>query len=301
MSNRNSHNRSSHHSARRHSRQELVLYTRLKAVLCMVLFALAVVVCVKVIQNLGNQGSVIAKSPETQPAPVSDNTEPEKRDDDSKADDPDKLIVTKKEKDDPPDEDESSSDEQEDNKDRAPEHKKEVIDGITYIDGILVANKSYSLPSDYNPGLDPDAEAAFYEMAADAANDGISLFICSGFRSYWTQTDLYNGYVWSYGKELTDTFSARPGHSEHQSGLAMDINMASDAFEGTPEAIWLAEHCSDYGFIIRYQKGKESITGFKYEPWHIRYLGVETAKAVEASGLSLEEYLGIDSVYKEDP
>jgi LAS superfamily LD-carboxypeptidase LdcB len=100
-----------------------------------------------------------------------------------------------------------------------------------------------------------------------------------------------------YGKDATDTFSARPGHSEHQTGMAMDIIEASSAFEGTPAAIWLAENCYKYGFIIRYPKGKENITGYKYEPWHIRYLGKDTAWAVYNSGLTLEEYLGIDSVY----
>ena len=171
-------------------------------------------------------------------------------------------------------------------------------DGLTYIGGILVVNKSYALPSTYNPGLSAEAMNAFYAMQSAAANEGLNLFIVSGFRSYSTQASLYNSYVASYGQASADTFSARPGHSEHQSGLAIDVNSADSSFEGTAEAIWLANNSYKYGFIIRYPKGKESITGYMYEPWHLRYLGVATATAVYNSGLTLEEYLGIDSSYK---
>jgi LAS superfamily LD-carboxypeptidase LdcB len=134
-------------------------------------------------------------------------------------------------------------------------------------------------------------------MIADAYADGITLWICSGYRSYSYQSKLYNNYVYTDGKAAADTYSARPGHSEHQTGLAADINSADESFAGTPEAKWLAANCWKYGFIIRYPKGKESITGYIYEPWHIRYLGKENAKLVYESGLTLEEYLGIDSVY----
>ncbi len=92
-------------------------------------------------------------------------------------------------------------------------------------------------------------------------------------------------------------FSARAGHSEHQTGLTIDCNDASDSFVGTPEAEWLAEHASEYGFIIRYPKGKEDITGYKYEPWHIRYVGKDLAQELDSSGLTLEEYFGIISEY----
>ncbi len=168
----------------------------------------------------------------------------------------------------------------------------------TYINGILVVNKTYSLPKNYDPGVNLQAQKAFNEMAAAAANDGISLYVVSGYRSYSYQKQLYNNYVYCNGVEATDRFSARPGHSEHQTGLAFDVNNASSAFENTPEAKWLYEHCAEYGFIVRYPKNKEKITGFKYEPWHIRYLGKENAKAVYDSGLCLEEYLGITSVYQ---
>jgi len=167
-----------------------------------------------------------------------------------------------------------------------------------YIKGILIANKTYALPEDYNPGLDPETESAFYTLSEAAAEEGLDIWLASGFRSYDTQDRIYNNYVDSYGQETADTFSARPGHSEHQTGLAIDVNTIDDSFAGTPEAIWLEEHAHEYGFIIRYPKGKESITGYKYEPWHIRYLGVEKAEEVYKSGLTLEEFLGIDSVYQ---
>lgn len=174
----------------------------------------------------------------------------------------------------------------------------EQPDEITYINGILVVNKTYSLPADYAPGVDSQAQQAFNEMAAGAANDGISLYVVSGYRSYYYQQQLYNNYVYYRGVTETDRFSARPGHSEHQTGLAFDVNNASSSFENTPEAKWLEEHCVEYGFIIRYPQGKESVTGFKYEPWHVRYLGKENAQAVHDSGLCLEEYLGITSEYQ---
>lgn len=169
----------------------------------------------------------------------------------------------------------------------------------TYIDGILIANKTYALPEDYNPGVQPEAEAAFKEMQSAAWSEGLNIWIASGFRSYEYQSGLYQRYVNRSGKEEADRYSARPGHSEHQTGLAFDLNSIDDSFADTAEGKWVAEHCHEYGFIIRYPKGKEDITGYIYEPWHIRYLGKETAEKVHNSGLTLEEYLGITSVYAE--
>lgn len=181
-----------------------------------------------------------------------------------------------------------------------PAHKIEQKDGIWYVDGVLIANKSYPLPEDYNPGkLLPEAEEAFKKMQSDAARDGIKLTIVSGFRSYNRQKNLYNSYVNKDGKAEADRYSARPGYSEHQSGLAMDLNSVDDSFAYTKEAKWIAENCSKYGFIIRYPKGKEPITGYIYEPWHVRYLGTELAEKVTTSGLTLEEYFGITSFYKD--
>ena len=173
----------------------------------------------------------------------------------------------------------------------------EQIDGVTYVNGILIANKSYSLPSSYGTGLTGEMKAALNKMYQAAASEGISLQTRSGFRPYSTQQTLYNKYCNRDGKALADTYSARPGYSEHQTGLAVDINSLETSFGQTPEGIWLATNCHKYGFIIRYPQGKESITGYQYEPWHVRYLGVETATAVYNSGLCLEEYLGIDSYY----
>lgn len=181
---------------------------------------------------------------------------------------------------------------------KAVAHTIEVKDGITYADGILIANKTYSLPSDYSPGLDPKVQQAFDKMREAAQLEGISLWICSGYRGYDVQQQLYNNYVARDGKDAADTYSARPGHSEHQTGLAIDVNEPSSDFDGTAEAKWLAAHCNDYGFIIRYKPGKEASTGYMAESWHIRYLGdPELCRKIEASGQSLEEYLGITSRY----
>lgn len=177
-------------------------------------------------------------------------------------------------------------------------NEPENPEGETYINGILVVNKTYSLPRDYNPGgLTQECSSQFELLRRGAAEDGINIYLSSGFRSYDYQSQLYNGYVSYYGQAAADTFSARPGHSEHQTGLAIDCNIINDSFIGTPEAVWLAEHCYEYGFIIRYPQGKEGITGYKYEPWHIRYVGNEVAEYLYNSGLTLEEYLGISSVY----
>ncbi len=179
-----------------------------------------------------------------------------------------------------------------------------IENGFTYTNegNILIANKSYALPSTYNPGgLTTDTSTAFQALVQGAANSGISLRNASGFRSYEDQDWIYN----NYPQGERDTYSARPGHSEHQTGMAIDVNEPSASFNGTPEAIWLKEHCVDYGFIIRYPEGKQHITGYKYEPWHIRYVGVEMAQKIRDAGIArgdanitLEEYFGIDSMYR---
>lgn len=182
-----------------------------------------------------------------------------------------------------------------------PPQQTENISKETYINGILVVNKTYGLPKNYNEGggLTAETAAAFEEMKKAAAKDGISLRIASGYRSYNHQKRLFEGYLTRRGqsREYVETYSARPGHSEHQAGVAIDVNMASDAFLGTPAQKWLDKHCVEYGFIIRYPEGKQQYTGFKYEPWHVRYLGKENAEKVSSSGLCLEEYLGITSEY----
>ncbi|MFL0505484.1 D-alanyl-D-alanine carboxypeptidase family protein [Ureibacillus sp. 179-F W5.1 NHS] len=170
----------------------------------------------------------------------------------------------------------------------------------TYVDGVLIANKKYPLPADFAPGENQEARAAFEKMAADAKTAGFELNAFSTYRSYEYQEVLYNNYVSRDGKENADRYSARPGYSEHQTGLAFDIgekgkeDLWLTAEFGESEAgKWLVENAHKYGFILRYPEGKEAITGYMYESWHFRYLGVELATKVKESNLTLEEYLGI--------
>ena len=175
-------------------------------------------------------------------------------------------------------------------------------DGMTYIVNpygyTLIANKTYALPASYAPGdLTAECYAAFKEMADAAAKDGVNLFVVSGYRSYSLQSSLYQRYAAKDGYAAADTYSARPGHSEHQTGLAMDLNSLSSSFAYTKEGKWLAANAHKYGFIIRYPYNKQSVTGYIYEPWHVRWLGKGLAAAVYDSGLCLEEYFGITSRY----
>ncbi|MCI9294442.1 MAG: M15 family metallopeptidase [Lawsonibacter sp.] len=130
-------------------------------------------------------------------------------------------------------------------------------------------------------------------MADAAREEGVSLRSVSAYRSYQRQTSTYNRYLSQDRQASVDTYSARPGHSEHQTGLALDINTASIPahFENTPAFAWLKEHCAQYGFILRYPQGKEGITGYRFEPWHYRYVGLEAAQACMSQGLTFEEYL----------
>lgn len=177
-------------------------------------------------------------------------------------------------------------------------YKIETVNGVTYVDGVLIANKTYSIPRSYAPGgLTSECNSAFSRMRSAAAKDGVNLYIVSGYRSYDTQKRIYNNYVAKDGKALADTYSARPGTSEHQTGLAMDLNSLSSSFGNTREGKWLEKNCHKYGFIIRYPKGKQNVTGYVYEPWHVRYIGVEKATKIYKSGLCLEEYYGITSRY----
>jgi D-alanyl-D-alanine carboxypeptidase len=171
------------------------------------------------------------------------------------------------------------------------------INELPYIDGILMVNKSYSLPADYDPGVDPEAERAFTQMQLDAKTEGLNIYISSSYRSYNYQVGTYNRYVQNDGVEMADTYSARPGFSEHQTGLCFDLNTIDDSFGATPESAWVSANCYKYGFIIRFPEGKEEFTGYKYEPWHIRYVGIDRATKIWQSGLSMEEYYGVQSVY----
>lgn len=171
-------------------------------------------------------------------------------------------------------------------------------DGVLRIDGHVVVNKSFALPATFGPGdLDPALVAAFQAMQAEAAASGFSLWILSGYRSHAHQTDNYTQRVAEVGQETADRGMARPGHSEHQTGLAIDVNSLSTSFGATPTGQWVAQNAYRFGFVVRYPDGKEAVTGFKYEPWHLRYLGVELATELTASGLTLEEYYRLPSAY----
>jgi LAS superfamily LD-carboxypeptidase LdcB len=167
----------------------------------------------------------------------------------------------------------------------------------TYINGILIANKTYPLPSWWGDGLTGETVAAFDAMQAEAAGQGHSLYISSGFRSYASQASIYNSLVAQVGVAGADRDTARPGHSEHQTGLTVDLNCICEGFGYQADGQWVAANAHRFGFIVRYPQGKEPVTGYIWEPWHLRYLGVENATAVYNSGLSLEEYLGITSSY----
>ncbi len=171
--------------------------------------------------------------------------------------------------------------------------------GVTYIEGYLVVNKTYTLPSSYGNGLTNATIEAFNKMQAAAKVDGLNIYISSGFRSYSYQKTLYNNYVNRDGVTAADTYSARVGHSEHQSGLAFDVNTINDSFANTEEGKWLNDNCYKYGFILRYPKGKSDETGYQYEPWHFRYVGVELAEKLYNNGnwITVEDYFGITSKY----
>lgn len=181
----------------------------------------------------------------------------------------------------------------------------------------VLVNRRRSLPMDYIPEdlvtlddlptvlINPEvnqmrkeAYQALKEMfAAAKEEEGYELHARSGYRSYNTQASLYSSYVENYGQSDADKYSAKPGQSEHQTGLAMDITCEAinyqleDTFVDTDEGSWVAQNAHRFGYIIRYPKGKEDITGYNYEPWHIRYLGPELAKEVYESGLTLEEFM----------
>ncbi|MCM3610469.1 D-alanyl-D-alanine carboxypeptidase family protein [Planococcus sp. MERTA32b] len=168
-----------------------------------------------------------------------------------------------------------------------------------YVSGILVVNKVYALPSNYNPGIIPVAQKGVNAMVSAAKKDGVYLSVISSFRSYSYQNTLYNNYVKRDGKAAADRYSARPGHSEHQTGLAFDFggtnqyHWLESSFANTTEGKWLAANAHKYGFILRYPKNKESITGYMFEPWHFRYVGSGEAPKIKASGKTLEEYLNV--------
>lgn len=183
----------------------------------------------------------------------------------------------------------------------------------------MLVNKAEALPKEYAPGdLRPveipfsfsenspkrmmrhEAADALERLFAEARRDGIELAGVSGYRSFDTQAAIFASATERYGsEEAANRVSARPGESEHQTGLAMDVSSPSvgyqltEAFGGTKEGQWLAEHAPDFGFIIRYPEGKEDVTGYQYEPWHLRYVGEQHASRIAGEQVTLEEYLAV--------
>ena len=173
---------------------------------------------------------------------------------------------------------------------------------------LVLVNKSYKLDNTYIPSdlelisnkysndskyLRKEAKEAFEKLSEDASQLGHKIVAVSTYRDYEYQNKLYNQYVIDKGKNYADNCSARPGHSEHQTGLAVDVmgsNNDYDEFESSNEFKWMKNNSYKYGFILRYPNDKTKITGFKYEPWHYRYVGIEVAKTIYNENITLEEY-----------
>ena len=200
--------------------------------------------------------------------------------------------------------------------DRSTRGIPELKDVLTYDDGdlMVLVNKYHGVVPEYEPKdmvevdlsmaawddlfIKKEAYDAFTELFNDAKAQGYDLCICSGYRSYDYQQELFLSNLESLGEEQAHLFSAYPGRSEHHTGLAIDVTSPSmdwalsQDFADYPEGKWINEHCQDYGFILRYPEGKEDITGYAYEPWHFRYVGKDVAKEIMSKGITFEEYLG---------
>lgn len=182
----------------------------------------------------------------------------------------------------------------------------------------VIVNKKNALPDGYKPAdlvvpavklrlgagaeqmqLRAEAAQALEALFLAAKNEGYELMLGSGFRSFALQKSFYDGYVAKDGQAAADTYSARPGHSEHQTGLGVDIDRfdqkchLQECFGDLPEGQWLATHAHEHGFVLRYYNGKQDITGYIYEPWHFRYVGKELAAEVYKSSLTLEEFFNL--------
>ncbi len=168
------------------------------------------------------------------------------------------------------------------------------MDEVLFVDEHIIANKRYGLPSNYAPGEDPEAGAQIRKLIKAMRGAGLRVANSySGYRSYQVQKTLYTNYIASHGQVAADTFSARPGHSEHQTGLTFDLRQLSGSLlTSEPEISWVRDNAHEFGFIVRYPKGKEHITGYTYEPWHLRYMG-QDARAIYESGQTLEEFYKI--------
>jgi len=180
--------------------------------------------------------------------------------------------------------------------------------------GKVVVNKNYALTSDYKPKdlvsvnieflpesteeeryMTKESAKAVEELVDAASKEGVYLYGLSGYRSYKTQKNLYEYNMKTQGESYADKYVAKPGASEHQLGEAMDLATSSGWMsEGCPEANWIANNAYKYGFIVRYESGKEDITGYNYEPWHVRYVGSEMAEKIYNDGITLEEFAEIN-------
>ena len=174
---------------------------------------------------------------------------------------------------------------------------------------LLLVNKYNYLTEDYVPSnlenisttyarsgmqLVKEAKEAFETLSENAKKEGMNVIAMSSYRSYDYQVNLYNNYVAQDGKEAADKYSARPGYSEHQTGLAVDVynlDLPYTSFEETKEFTWMQENAYKYGFILRFPKDKVNITGYQYESWHYRYVGKKVAKEIKDNNLTLEEYI----------
>lgn len=169
---------------------------------------------------------------------------------------------------------------------------------VNYVpDDLVVPNIYLNTANNMCAYLREEAARAMEDLFNAAKVDGINLIGISGYRSYDYQVNVYDKSVISEGAEATEKFVAEPGHSEHQTGLSMDIlsseyRSLDEGFENTQSYKWLCDNIAEYGFIIRYPKDKVDITKYDYEPWHLRYVGKEAAKEINEKGITLEEYLG---------
>lgn len=174
--------------------------------------------------------------------------------------------------------------------------ERKIINGATYVGGIVIANKAITLPPEFGSHLaydsaEPEVWDALEKMNKEA---GHRYVVVSGYRDYWTQQAIFQRYCDRDGYEEAVTYSAKQGHSEHQTGYTMDLDSLDESYGQTAEGKWLAENCWKYGFIIRYPKGKEDITGYTYEPWHVRWVGTSAAKLIYDNDLTLEEFFNVE-------
>lgn len=182
-----------------------------------------------------------------------------------------------------------------------------LVNKHNYLKEDYVPENLKSLSSTYalsNMKMVEEAANAFESLSKDASKENYKVIAMSTYRSYEYQVDLYNKYVKSDGKEAADTYSGRPGNSEHQTGLAVDVYNQTETytnFEKTKEYNWMQENAYKYGFILRFPKDKENETGYEFESWHIRYVGKELAKKLYNNGnwITMEDYFGIDSKYND--